>query len=957
MASGGQGSGSTRMQVLPGTGTGGGISHAADRSGSGGDLVFLPAANGNLPRELSSFVGREQELAGAADALAANSLVTVTGGSGMGKTRLALQLARRLAPGYREGAWLVELASLRPSDDPSVVAEAVADVLDVRPEPGRSFTDAVVTRVRRAPILLVLDNCEHLVAATAGFVTAVLDACPALSLLVTSQAPLGVGGEQVWPLAPLSLPAPGRVGAGSDAVALFHARARSVNPGFAVTGEGIEAVAEICRRLDGIPLAIELAAGRTSVLSPAEIAEHLDQRFSLLTRPGPSTTSRHQSLQSALDWSWELLSTAEQALLRRLSVFAGGAGLSDVRAVCTGGEVAREEVVDLLAGLVSKSLVVADTVRPRARYRLLEPVRAYARDQLESSGEADAVAERHAMVFVGFAEQGWHQVVVADHRRGTEALDLEHDNLRVALGWLLSHGEAGTALRLSAALTPFWRVRGHFRDGRECLERALAAAPEAPAHLRARGLWGVGILAIMQGDLDRAAPVLEESLALARANGIDRATMQALNLLAFMSVFTQNPVTALPLLEESVALARTRRDTDALVTALALYGRAHLFSGGTAAARDAFGECLELGRAGGDESGGLIGLGWVALSCGEHERAAELFARALPMVRDAGERFETALVLSFLGELAWCRGDDAQAKARLDEGVSLSRAMGAPFPLARCLLGLGRLAQGAGEEEVALDLVEEATAVARRAQLNHVLVRCLLAEADLFRSAGDLATARARLEAALAIATDKGDKGGVAQSLGSLGRLAHLAGDYQRATTLHLEALDLQVATGDLDGVAGALQGLAGLAVAQDRAEHAARLLGAAQAVRQRSGGWASAVDRADREAAAAVVQGALDGADFEEMLRQGAALALGDAVALATRSRGGRKRPDKGWASLTATERQVVDLVADGLTNPEIAERMFISPRTVQSHLTRAFPKVGVSSRRELREAVRSRR
>jgi len=456
-----------------------------------------------------------------------------------------------------------------------------------------------------------VDNCEHLAGAAATVVADLLAGCPGLSVLATSQRPLGVAGEQVWPLAPLSLPGPGRAGVGSDAVALFHARARAVSPRFVVDDEGAGAVEEICRRLDGTPLAIELAAARTAVLSLTEIAEHLDERFHVLTRRATATV-RHRSLQSALDWSWDLLSRAEQALLRRLSVFAGGAGLVEVKAVCAGGAVKRSDVVDLLEALVPTSLVLADTTRGRARYRLLETVRAYAMDRLEASGEADDMAERHADAFAGVAERGWHQVL-ASQLGAPEALEAEHDNLRAALGWLLAHGEAGRALRLGSALTPFWRVRGHFRDGRQWLQRGLAAAPDAPPGLRVRGLSGVGTLSIMQGDLEPAARPLEESLDLARAHGIDRATIQALNLLGLISVFIRNPATAMPLLEESVAMARANNDTDSLITALALFGRAQLFAGDTTAARDAFDECLELGRIDGDQCEGFIGLGWTTV--------------------------------------------------------------------------------------------------------------------------------------------------------------------------------------------------------------------------------------------------------------------------------------------------------------------------------------------------------
>jgi len=800
-----------------------------------------------------------------------------------------------------------------------------------------------------------VDNCEHLAGAAATVVADLLAGCPGLSVLATSQRPLGVAGERVWPLAPLSMPGPGRSGAGSDAVALFHTRAKAVFPGFVVDDQGAGAVEEICRRLDGIPLAIELAAARTAVLSPAEIAEHLDERFNVLTRRTPGPTVRHQSLQSALDWSWDLLSTAEQTLLRRLSVFAGGAGLVEVKAVCAGGAAKRAGVVDLLEALVSTSLVVADTAGPRARYRLLETVRAYALDRLQASGEADTVAEQHADAFAAMAEKGWHRVL-GGQQGAAEALETEHENLRAALGWLLAHGEVGSALAMGSALTPFWRTRGHFREGREWLKRALAGAPDAPPGLRVRGLWGVGTLSIMQGDLKPAARVLEESLELARAHRIDRATIQALNLLGLIAMFTEKPASAMPLLKESMEMARANEDTDSLITGLAMYGRAHLNAGDLAAARTAFDECLELGRIGDDQIEGFIGLGWVALAGGQHDLATDLLSKALPMVGDGTEPFESALVLSFLGELAWRRGDDADAKARLDEGLHLSRTMGAPFPLARCLLGLGRVAHSAERHKEALDLVGEAVDVARRAQLANVLVRCLLAHAELHRTAGRHAEARERLDEALALAAEQGDKGGTADTLRGLGTLARLSGDYQAASGHLLDALRLHMKVTDMGGVADDLAALAGLALAQDRAQHGARLAAAADTIRRSAGGWASPLDRPGHEADLALLRAALDDDELEEAQAQGAQLSPEEAVALAARSRSGRKRPVTGWAALTPTESQAVDLVADGLTNNEIGERLFVSPRTVQGHLRRAFQKLGVQSRRELREQHRQR-
>lgn len=920
-------------------------------------VSLRPAAN-NLPRPVSGFVGRRRDLERVASLLSRYPLVTITGHSGMGKTRLAVEAALRLSPIPRDGAWMVDLAPIERTDDVERVAEACASALGVRPQPGQSCMQAVVDRLRRAATLIVLDNCDHLAGAAAAFADGLLCDCTGVAVLATSQGPLGVPGEQVWPLGPLSLPSTRRRGAASDAVALFHERATAINPNFVVSVDGSAAVADICSRLDGIPLAIELAAARTAVLSPVEIAELLDERFALLAGAGRATVARHRSLQAALDWSWDLLEPPEQALLRRLSVFTGGGGLGDVQAVCTGGVVDRRSVLDLVSALVSKSFVVADTTQARARYRLLETVRAYGRARLEEAGEADALDELHAHWYLELAEEGWHRLVAACDQHAADSLQAEHDNFRAAIGWFLAHGDAESALRMGSALTPFWRVRGHLREGRSVLDRALRLGAGAPARMRVVGLWGTGILSLLQGDLDRATSALEESVALARSQGFERPAIEALNLLAFIGVFTENPMSALPLLEETVGWARKREDEGALFTALNLRGRARLFSGDAEAARSDFQECRDIGRSlGGARAGeALVGLVWVALSRGRHGEANRLLETALPIVRRSGDPFALALLLSFAGELAWLRGDHAAAEAVLDEGVVLARGIGAPFPLAQGLLGLSRLAHATGRHEQAVELVEEAEHVVRRAVLPHALVRCLVRRAELDRVAGDLSGAAARLDEALAIAADKGDPMGRAAALRRLGTIARLRGDFRAATTWYLESLDLALSTGDVGAAAAILEAMAGMEVGRGRPASGARLFGAAHALRQGAGALRSPADAPDHDADTALARAALSTAEFEQAFREGADLSLDDAVALAGRGKGGRKRPAAGWLSLTAAERQVVDLVIEGCTNREVAERMFVSPRTVQGHLSKAFRKLSVTTRRELREAARER-
>ena len=917
----------------------------------------LPPGPHNLPAQLPDFVGRAGELTRVVDLLASSRLVTITGPSGIGKTRLAVEVTSRVHDGYGNGAWLVELA---PVADATLVPGAVALALGVDPEPGRDPIEAVLARLADEEALLVLDNCEHVLTASARLADRVLARCPRTRLLVTSQQPLGVAGERATSLPPLSLPlraAASSVAAAreSEAVALFCARASAVKPGFVLTEEVAPAVGEICGAVDGIPLAIELAAARIAVLGPADIADRLQDRFRLLTRVNPAAEPRHQTLAAALDWSYELLTSEEATLLRRMSVFAGGATLHAVEEVCTGKGAPRDDAVDLLTSLMSKSLVIADTTHARARYRLLETIRAYGQVRLEEAGEAATVRARHAAWCVGLVERAWHQMGVGNERYWVASLETEQDNLRAALEWGVE-AKSAAALRLASALTPFWKTRGYFREGQDWLRRALTATPGAPPAQRARALHGLGLLAVMAGDAAAARPAVEESLALAKAGRLRRAEAQALNLLGFISIFTQDPLTAKPALEESVHMARADGDVSSLISSLALCGRAHLLLGDIEAARAVFDECLALaGDAGDNPSPALIGLGWTAFGAGELRRSDELFRKALTLLRSAGTRFETALVLSFLGEVAWARGKLAEATALLEEARALAVVMGAPFPLSRSLAALARVALAEGDRATATTLVDQACDVAAQFHLGYALVRALVVRGDIRRADGDLDAAYAAYDDALSTARTSADSGGVAVALARRARVARSRGADDQATNALAEAITAQAGHGD-GGLFSSLEALAGLTAEQGRATTAAGLFGAAEALRASSGSVRTPAEAADYAADLALLGTIMTPAALDAAWTQGAAMSRDEMVALALRGRGARDRPSHGWASLSPTERQIVDLVADGMTNREIGERLFMSDRTVQGHLSRVFPKLGVRSRRELREARRQR-
>lgn len=911
------------------------------RDGAHAELVAS-----NLPLAVSSFVGRDEEMAEVTKLVAANRLVTLTGPAGIGKTRLALEVAATLLPRYRDGAWLAELGSLT---EPAAVPRAVATVLSVQEVGCRELTDSLVAHLRERRLLLLLDTCEHVVGACAELTCALLRACPGLSILATSREPMGIVGETVWRVAELRAPEPGETGPdvhAYEAVRLFVDRASTIQPRFSLSPEATPAVAEICRRLDGIPLAIELAAARVEVLSPAEIARGLDDRFAFLTGGSRSAPLRHQTLLAAVEWSYELLSEPERALFRRLSVFAGGFTVEAAEAVCGQAEVG--QAFDLVVRLVVKSLAVADTSTSEARYRLLDTIRAYGRQRLAETGEAAELQARHARWCVALAEQGESELTGPGQQRWLERLGAEHDNLRSALEWALGEGQTELALRLAGALVLFWRVGGHFSEGRRWLEQAVASSVDAPPALRAKGLWGTGLLALVVDDVDAAVPVVQESVSLYRQLGDARGTARAL--LALAECWRGDPA-ALPLLEEAVALARQAGDAWCLAHALALSASEHASRDELDGARDLFEQCLAVAREGHDKQGlqaGLIGLGSVALRQGDYRAAQALLDEALGAAEELGDDCGRAATLSHLAELAIGRGDYGRARKLLDEVVVLTRELGRPASVPHPLVLLGRVAQAQGDLREARRLFEAALGASRSSGAR--VGPALGALAEVTVASGDGAAARVGFELARAEARASGDKAALAEALFGLASLARASGDDDRAASLHYEALGLRAEIGHGPAVAASLEAVAGLAVAAGRLEQAARLFGAAERARADQGYARPAIEAASYAADLARLRQGLPSAELEAAWAQGTQLSLEEAVDHACRGRGPRRRPDTGWDSLTRAERQVAALVAEGLSNRQIAERLFISVGTVKAHLSHVFAKLGMAGRAELR-------
>jgi predicted ATPase/DNA-binding SARP family transcriptional activator/DNA-binding CsgD family transcriptional regulator len=648
--------------------------HPADPSREG---VSDPTKH-NLPAPRDSFVGRERELREVKRELAMTRLLTLTGAGGSGKTRLALEVGRDLVGAYADAVWLTELAGI---SDGELVPQAVAEALRVQEQPDRLLTETLVESLRNKSMLLMVDNCEHLVDAAARLTEALLDGCPRLRILATSREALGVVGESLWPVPALSVPDSQHLPTvaeleGYEAARLFVERASDRRPGFALEPANAAAVAEVCRRLDGIPLAIELAAARVGTMSVEQIAERLGDSLRLLTGGSRTTVARQRTLRGALDWSHELLIRGEQILFGRLSVFAGGWTLEAAEAVAAGGGIGKGDILELLSGLVDKSLVVAEASRDgRVRYRLLEPVRQYAQEKLEESGEAEAVRRRHARFFLVLAEEAEQKFFGPEHATWLDRLEVEHDNMRGALSWTLRGEDPSLGLRLATAIWKFWATRGYFDEAARWLQEALAKdRTDVQPAVRAGVLLGLGCILRRQSDFERARANLEEALGLYEELEDRGRVAKALEELAWVESYRGDHERATPIFEQSLAVAR--ESGNRMVVPLTLLGLAQtaLERGDHKRAVRLLEEALVLFREQRNVEGVSVvlgAMGYAELVLGNHERATALYQEALALGREVGNKRYIAIDLSYLGIVATLRGDPNRAKALLKEALMI----------------------------------------------------------------------------------------------------------------------------------------------------------------------------------------------------------------------------------------------------------------------------------------------
>jgi predicted ATPase/DNA-binding CsgD family transcriptional regulator len=727
----------------------------------------------HLPVSLTSFIGRRREREEVQELLASSRLLTLTGAGGVGKTRLALQVAGDLTAAYRDGVWLVELA---PLTDPGLVLQTVAAALGVREQAGRPLVDALTTALGPRQVLVVLDNCEHLLTACTQLAASLLGTAPGLRILATSREPLGIAGETRYRVPALTVPAaqppsPHRL-AQYDAVLLFADRARAALPAFAVTDANAAAVVELCRRLDGIPLALELAAAWVAVLTPDQIAARLDDRFRLLTGGSRTALPRQQTLRAALDWSYHLLTEPEQQLFRRLAVFAGGFALEAAEAVCGGDGLEPQAILAVLAQLVDKSLVQADVQDREGRYRLLETVRAYALDASTEAGEAEVMRQRHASSYLALAEAAEPQLRGAQQVAWLARLTVEHDNFRVALDWSRSAAqEPELSLRLVGALWPWWQIHGYFQEAHERLAEALTRVDQTAPAVQAKALRAAGSVAVFWHDYERAEALLQDSLRLSGEAEDRRGRAAALYELGHVARVRQATTRAAALFEESLALARDLADRHGIADARTALAWLALTAGDFERAQTLYEDSLTLFRALGDgrhAATQLSALGDIASYRRQHERATALYEESLGIFRMVGDKFRTAATLVRLAILANGRREHDQAAVLLVESITIWREVGRQGGTASCLEGLAGVAIGRGQAGRAARLVGAAEALRKaleeplplpfrsRYERTVAAVRAALDEAA-FRSAwsaGQALSLDAAITEALALATE-----------------------------------------------------------------------------------------------------------------------------------------------------------------------------------------------------------
>lgn len=854
-------------------------------------LKTLDTFPNNLPLQLTSFVGREKEILEVKRPLLGDRLVTLTGPGGTGKTRLALQVAAELLELFPDGAWLVEFASIC---DSVLVPQTVAAELGIR-ESGRPIMTLLTEYLRNKEMLLILDNCEHLLSPSAQLVAALLQACPDLCILATSREALDIPGEVTVRVPSLSIPDMHRIDpmemlAKYESVRLFVERAELIQPGFTLTSGNALSIAQICRRLDGIPLAIELAVARVKVMNVEQVASRLDDRFRLLTGGSRNALPRHQTLRALIDWSFDLLSDVERILFRRLSVFTGGWTLEAAEAICAGEGIDPYDVLDLLTQLVNKSLVIPDRDKDQeTRYRMLETIRQYAREKLFEAGHGDHVRERHLDYFLQLVERAEPELRGPNQSLWLNRLEWEVDNIRGALEWAVED-KSEIGMRIASALFWFWHIRSRKSEGIDWLERALNAKPAEAAQgasspsqvlIRGKALNVAGSLLVMHGNPQKGDQLSNESLKLHQELGPAGrlGAAHAMWNLAQGASHRENFEQAQKLSEDALVLFRELGDKFGMAQCLDNIGSHRMMKGEYAQARVIWEEDLSLRRQLSDRDG----IGWV-LTClaelafwqGDLEESMNLYREGQNAFRDVDNKWAISMTISGMGSIMLAQGDFDRATQLYEDALAFGRDMGDLNAIAGRRYDLARVAWSRGDYETAARLYEETLAFVRRDLDNKGAIAGTLFElGEVAWAQGNLALATQHYEEAIAIAREIEAQFTVAAATNGLGRVAFARGEYEKAYRLHQKALSQLRTTGNRWNTAFTIGALATVAIARQNMEWAVRLLGTTEVFYRQIRFLISPRERENHDRNIEITRNALGEETFLQLWEEGQAMSF----------------------------------------------------------------------------------
>ena len=894
-------------------------------------------SGGGVPAELTSFVGRSEELADVERLVAGRRLVTLTGIGGCGKSRLATRLAVRMASAWVDGVWWIDLA---PITDAEQVTRTVAAMMDLFIDPDHDPLLALGDRLRTRELLLCLDSCEHLLTPCAALTGLLLRTCPGVSVLATSREPLGVSGETIWRVPPLTE---------EESIGLFVDRARLVSPGFR-SEEHEATVRAICDRVDGIPLAVELAAAWVRVLSPEQIGTGLDTSLQLLAGGPRDAPARHQTLAASMAWSHSLLGEDDRVVFRRLAVFAGDFSLDAAAAVCADDDPdAGSDLLAALTRLVDKSLIVVRDDKAIVRYRLLDTVRQYAEERLDEAGELAACRSRHLGYYLEQAELADRQLD-DDQDTWRQFLASHHDNIAAAISRGLQDSDLGEdrVRRLVAAMARFWFVRGWAHQGLSYLQAAIAQDPSARSAVQGRLWCGVAMLGMVSGRLDQAAAAAEQGLAISAENADEVTRARCLVMAAYRPYYFD--------FERCHRLATEGHEAGMAAGDSFSRDWGLVVAGYSLSARDRYDEATQLASSAvqqsmprGDRFCAAFARGidlFAALYTGDVQGAVTIGDEMLTIVEPLGDYFAVGTNLS---QAALARGMAGDIVGGLDmfapivQSITQTRDADA----VGYMVTLGMLRLWAGDLAEAVHWLERGIRSLTPDGVDWTAARCMAGLAGAQRRLANVEQAQWAASRAVALGRSFGSRLILADGLDEQAFLI-AERDPDRALGLHHEALAVRSEAGLRTVCADSLDALAAHALRTGSPQNAARLYAACTAAREQMGYPRHPVDEPALKTDVSTLRQVLD-LEFDTVWGEGLGLTLDDALGLATRGRGPRERPSSGWPSLTPTELTVAALVAQGLTNPEIASQLFISRTTVKTHLVHIFRKLDITNRTEL--------